>query len=323
MPELPLPPADLPVLHTVTPLWHSLPMSRALGKPVHLKVEALQPVGSFKIRGIGRLCALAVAQGVRQFVSSSGGNAGVAVAYAGQRLGARVTVFVFAGVPDTARQRMEEYGAEVVMAGPSWAEAHEAASQMAERDGAFYVHPFDHPDIWAGHSTLVDEVVASGLRPGLVVAAVGGGGLLTGLLDGLERHGLRGTPVLTVETWGTESFYASRQAGQLVRLPRINSVAKTLGAAQVATAAWERAQRHNVTSAVVTDDQALDACRQFALDHRLLVEPASGAALAAVYQRLDAVAQAPDVLVVVCGGVGVALGEAPFAYAPRQPDFPA
>ncbi len=313
-------PAALPTLHSVTPLWHSLPISRVAGRAVHLKVEALQPVGSFKIRGIGRLCVQAAAAGARHFVSSSGGNAGVAVAYAGRELGVRVTVFVFAGVPDTARQRMEEYGAEVVMAGPSWTEAHEAATRVADNDGAFYVHPFDHPEIWAGHSTLVDEVVAAGLRPSLAVVAVGGGGLLVGLLDGLARHGLTDTKVLTVETWGTESFYASRKAGHLVTLPRINSVAKTLGAAQVATAAWQRAQGRDVESVVVSDEQALTACRRFALDHRLLVEPAAGAALAAVYERLGPVAQARDVLVVVCGGVGVALKDEIFAYAPRLPD---
>ncbi len=308
------------VLHTVTPVWHSLPISRIAGRPVHLKMEALQPVGSFKIRGIGHLCQNAVAGGARHFVSSSGGNAGVAAAYAGRELGVRTTVFVFHGVPDTARQRMEEYGAEVVMAGPSWQEAHEAASLVAERDGAFYVHPFDHPDIWAGHSTLVDEVVAQGLQPKLVVVAVGGGGLLTGLMQGLDRHGLEKTRILTVETHGTESFFAARAAGHLVRLPRINSVAKTLGAAQVATEAFELAKQHDVESLVVTDEQALAACRQFALDHRILVEPAAGAALAAAYGQLGAVARAEDVLVIVCGGVGIALKDDIFAYTPRDPD---
>jgi len=308
------------VLHTVTPVWHSLPISRRVGKAVHLKMEALQPVGSFKIRGIGRLCQNAVAEGARHFVSSSGGNAGVAAAYAGRELGVRTTVFVFSGVPETAKQRMEEYGAEVVMAGPSWQEAHEAASQVAQREGAFYVHPFDHPDIWAGHSTLVDEFVAGGLRPGLIVVAVGGGGLLTGLMQGLDRHGLAKTKILTVETHGTESFFAARAAGHLVRLPRINSVAKTLGAAQVASQAFDQATLHDIESVVVSDEQALAACRQFALDHRVLVEPAAGAALAAAYEQLGAVARAEDVLVIVCGGVGIALKDDTFAYAPRDPD---
>lgn len=312
--------AEARVLHEVTPLCHSLPLSKAAGRKVWLKMEALQPIGSFKIRGIGLLCAKAAADGARHFVSSSGGNAGVAAAYAGRALGIPVTVFVFAGVPETAKQRMEEYGARVVIAGPSWQEAHEAASALAEREGAFYVHPFDHPDIWRGHSTLVDEVVAQGAKPGLVVVSVGGGGLLAGLLEGLDRNGLGSTKILAVETFGTESFHQAQKAGHLVRLPRINSVAKTLGAAQVAEAAFERARLHDVESLVVTDEQALRACRQFALDHRMLVEPAAGASLAAAYETLGAVGKAEDVLIIVCGGVGIALRDEVFAYAPRLAD---
>jgi L-serine/L-threonine ammonia-lyase len=307
-------------LHVNTPLWHSLPISRLAGKPVYLKMEALQPVGSFKIRGIGLLCQKALAAGAKQFVSSSGGNAGVAAAYAGRELGIKTTVYVFAGVPETAKLRMQEFGAEVVMAGPSWAEAHAMASELAEKQGAFYVHPFDHPDLWAGHSTLVDEVVASGYRPNLVIASVGGGGLLTGILDGLDRHSLRTTKVIAVETYGTDSLHQSLQAGQQITLPRINSVAKTLGAARVCDAVFERAVRHKVESLVVTDEQALKACRQFALDHRVLVEPAAGAALSVAYEQLGSVPQASDVLVVVCGGVGIALRDDIFAYAPRLPD---
>ncbi len=294
-------------LHTVSPLLHSLPLSRRLGKPVYLKLEALQPCGSFKIRGIGRLCTLAKHLGARRIVSSSGGNAGVAAAYAGQHLGLPVTVYVFDGVPETAVQRMQEYGAEVVPAGPTWQQAHEAATELAQSAQAFYVHPFDHPEIWAGHASLVDELVVQGPRPDLMVLAVGGGGLLAGVLAGLDNHDLGQTPVLAVETTGTASFAAAKAAGHPVRLARIDSIAKTLGAAQIADEAFARAARHDVASWVVSDAQALAACRQFALDHRLLVEPAAGAALAALYDGSPAVAQAQSVHVVVCGGVGVAL----------------
>ncbi len=303
------------ILHEVTPLWRSLPLERALGVPVQLKMEALQPGGSFKIRGIGRLCVNAVAQGYGSLVSSSGGNAGVATAYAGWRLGVPATVYVFAGVPEAALARMREYGAEVVHAGAGWQEAHEAASAAAAERGAYYVHPFDHPDIWAGHSTLVDEMAASGPLAETIVLAVGGGGLLAGVLDGLQRHGHTGR-VVAVETHGTASLHAALAAGKLVRLERIASIAKTLGAAQVAEGAFQRAQRRGVQSVLVSDAQALAAARQFALDHRVLVEPAAGAALAAVYERLGPVAQASSVAVIVCGGAGIALRDEIFAYPP-------
>ncbi len=302
-------------LHEVTPLWRSLPISRATGRTVRLKMEALQPTGSFKIRGIGRLCAQAVAHGTRRFVSSSGGNAGVAVAYAGHVLNIPVTVHVFKGVPETARQRMEELGAEVLMAGPTWEQAHQAATEAAMDPSVFYVHPFDHPEIWHGHSTMIDEIVAAGVRPELIVLSVGGGGMLCGVLEGLERNGLTETRVLAVETHGTDSLNAALTAGKLVRLPKIDSVAKTLGAAQVATEAFEQARRRGVESIVIDDAQALSACRRFALDHRILVEPAAGAALAAVYEQLGSVPRAEDVTIIVCGGVGIALKDDIFAYS--------
>lgn len=301
-------------LHVRTPLWRSLPISHAAGRPVWLKMEALQPEGSFKIRGIGRLCAQVVAQGTAHLVSSSGGNAGIAVASAARELGVRATIFVFDGVPQTALARIREHGATVVEAGATWPDAHRAACEAAEAGGAFYVHPFDHPEIWTGHSTLIDELVEDGARPSHMVVAVGGGGLLAGVLEGLDRHGLPDTRVIAVETHGTASLHAAMQAGHLVRLSRIASVAKTLGADQVAAGAFERAQQHQVESVVVSDDQALAAMHRFALDHRVLVEPAAGAALAVAYESLGSAGHAQDIVVVVCGGAGIALAEQPFVY---------
>ncbi len=301
------------ILHEQTPLWNSLPLTRALGVPVQLKMEALQPIGSFKIRGIGRLATGALQQGYKRFVSSSGGNAGIATAYAAWKLGVPATVYVFAGVPEAALQRMREFGAEVIHAGAGWAEAHEAASAAAAAGDAFYVHPFDHPEIWAGHSTLVDEMAAAGPLAETIVLSVGGGGLLSGVLDGLARHNFQGR-VIAVETYGTASLHDALAAGHLVRLAKIDSIAKTLGAAQVAEGAFTRAQTHGVQSVLVSDAQALSACRQFALDHRVLVEPAAGAALATVYEAMGPVAQAKSVAVVVCGGAGIALRDDVFAY---------
>ena len=208
-------------LHVRTPLWRSLPISRAAGCPVSLKMEALQPDGSFKIRGIGRLCAQVVANGTRHLVSASGGNAGISTASAARELGVRATIFVFDGVPPTALERIRDQGAEVVQAGATWADANRAAIRAAEAPDSFYVHPFDHPEIWTGHSTLVDEIVADGLRPSHMVLAVGGGGLLAGVLQGLDRHGLQDAQIIAVETEGkhwvvcAENRHFSRSAKSL------------------------------------------------------------------------------------------------------------
>ncbi len=292
--------------HIRTPLLHSRALSRP-GQDVHLKLEALQPVGSFKLRGIGAACERAVSAGATRLISSSGGNAGLAVAYAGSRLGAAVTVFVPGSTPAATRARIASEGATVEVAGSVWNDAHEAALAAADQPGAAYIHPFDHPAIWAGHASLVDEVVDDGLRPDAVVVAVGGGGLLCGVLVGMHRHGWTDVPVVAVETEGAASFHAAVRAGMPVLVDRPTSLATSLGARQVADEAFAWTARHAIHPWLVSDRSAVRACLRFADDHRLLVEPACGAALAAVYDAAAPLASAHRVLVVVCGGAGVTL----------------
>ena len=296
-------------LHIVTPLIESRALSLRTGHEVWLKMEAMQPPGSFKLRGVGLACQTHAQRGARRFVSSSGGNAGIAVAYAGRKLGLPVDVVV----PETTSARARELialqgGARLTVHGASWQEANELAQGMLGPDDAF-IHPFDDPLLWSGHATLVDEVVqsasASGFVPDALVLAVGGGGLLCGVVQGLQRNGWGHVPVLAAETHGADSLAQSVAAGQRITLPAITSIATSLGARQVCAQAFEATRQHPVLPAVVSDAQAVQACRQFLDDHRVLVEPACGAALAALLPALlpARLQEASRILVVVCGGV--------------------
>jgi L-serine/L-threonine ammonia-lyase len=301
-------------LHVETPLIESAPLGRAHGGArVWLKLESLQPTGSFKIRGVGLSCERAARAGATRFVSSSGGNAGVAVAWAGRVLGVPTTVFV----PRTTSARMigqmRAEGAEVEVSGDAWDDAHAAALRACEAggagdaDGAFYVHPFDAPDVWEGNATLVEEAVAQGLRdarPDAVVVAVGGGGLLCGVLEGMRRAGWDDVPVLAVETHGAASLYAAMKAGEPVDIGRIDSIATTLGARRVCARALAWTRERPVASVLVSDRAAVRACLRFVDDHRIVVEPACGAALAVVYDRAPELTRARSIFVVACGGAG-------------------
>ncbi|MGZ3184873.1 MAG: pyridoxal-phosphate dependent enzyme [Telluria sp.] len=283
-------------LHISTPLL----ASDAFAQPTWLKMEALQPPGSFKIRGIGHACAEYARRGARRFVSSSGGNAGIAAAYAGRRLGVPVTVVV----PETASARAKELilreQAQVIVHGASFQEANAHAMSMLTADDAF-IHPFDDPLLWTGHATMIDEVAAAGLQPDAVVVAVGGGGLLCGVLEGLHRNGMEEVPVIAVETAGADSYAQALRAGALVELPAIASIATSLGARRVARQALDWSARHPVRSEVVSDQAAVAACLRFIDDHRVVVEPACGAALAVAYD--GRLAQYRRLLVIACGGV--------------------
>ena len=293
-------------LHHTTPLLPSIPLQQRVNKAVWLKMESSQPSASFKMRGMGLAAERAVAAGATQLVSSSGGNAGYAVACAGRALSVPVTVVVPTTTDERMRSLIESTGATVEVAGSVWDEAHQHACLIAEASGGALLHPFDHPDIWDGHASVIHEVHAAGLEPGWVVVSVGGGGLLTGVLQGMNAVGWTSTRVLAVETAGAASFAAAHASGAPVQLESISSIAVTLGARRVCSEVIRRARQHDVTSCVVSDAAAVGACVQFLDDHRVMVEPSCGAALSAVYDRHpDLMSVSGPVLVIVCGGAGV------------------
>src|SRR5438067_124482 len=294
-----------PSLSIATPLLES----RALG--CWLKMEALQPSGSFKLRGLGHACARYAQQGARRFISSSGGNAGIAAAHAGRRLGLPVLVVVPETTSARARELIAREGAEIVVHGASFQEANALALSMVGPEDAF-IHPFDDPLLWEGHAGMIDEVAQAGLAPDAVVLSVGGGGLLCGVVEGMRRQGWNEVPVFAVETLGADSYARSLRAGERIELPAITSIATSLGARRVAEQAFALASRHPVIPTVVSDRAAVEACLRFMDDHRVVVEPACGAALALAYAAHDDAAgdAAPPVLrgyrrvlVIVCGGV--------------------
>ena len=287
-------------LHVRTPARYSSALSQSSGRKVWLKLESLQPTGSFKLRGIGLACQHYVRDGAKRFVSSSGGNAGIATAYAGRELGIPVTVIVPETTPARARRLISDMGADILVHGASWQEANERALAMLT-DGDAFIHPFDDPVVWRGHSTIIDEVAEDGVRPDLIVLSVGGGGLLSGVVEGLQRHKLT-TPVLAVGTTGASCLAQSAVRSERIVLPAIDSIATSLGARQVAEHAFALLSKHRIGCAVVSDLQAVDACLRFLDDHRILVEPACGASIATIYEQVAELADFQSILVIVCGG---------------------
>lgn len=293
-------------LHRETPLLESVPLGAVSGRRVFLKMENMQPAGSFKLRGIGRVCEEAAKAGATRFISPSGGNAGYAAAWSGRELAVCTTVIVPVTTSEEAKNAIASLGAEVIVSGESWKESNELALSMAAEDrSAKYIHAFDDPVMWDGHGTLIDEAAKQGPKPDAIVLSVGGGGLLCGTVAGMDRNGWGDVPVLACETEGAASFAAAVAAGEIVELKGITSVATSLGARAVAPAALELARNHRITPYVVPDKSAVAACSRFLDDHRVLVEPACGVSLSAVYENSPLLGDASTVLVVVCGGIGI------------------
>ncbi len=294
-------------LHIDTPLLRAPPELFGYERTAWLKMDALQASGSFKMRGVGRLVQQRVADGARAVVCASGGNAGMAATLAAQACAVPVTIVVPQTTAAQVREAIAARGASVVVYGAVWDEAHQHALHLAGEQNAAYVHPFDDPLLWDGHATLIDEVVRAGVAFDCVVASVGGGGLLAGIVAGLRRNGLHRVPVVAVETEGAASYAAALAAGQPVTLPAITSIATSLGARCVMQHAVDLAREHEIISVVVSDAQAVRGCLRFAETTRVLVEPACGASIAALGAQRDLFARFKAPLIEVCGGMGVTL----------------
>jgi L-serine/L-threonine ammonia-lyase len=293
------------VLHVNTPLLRAPSELVGAGRTVWLKMDALQPSGSFKMRGVSHLVQQRVAAGAKAVVCASGGNAGMAAALAAAACGVPATIVVPQTTSGAVRDAIAARGAAVVVHGSAWDDAHEHGVALARNQGAVYVHPFDDPLLWAGHATLIDEVVRAGVTFDAVFTSVGGGGLLAGIVEGLKRNGLGDVPVIAAETDGAASYAAAIAAGKPVALPAITSIATSLGARRAMPRVVELAREHPIESVVVSDAQAVHACARFADTVRVLVEPACGAAIAALLDRPEKSARFKAPLIEVCGGMGV------------------
>jgi L-serine/L-threonine ammonia-lyase len=159
--------------------------------------------------------------------------------------------------------------------------------------------------LWEGHSTLIDEVLEDCPQVDALVTSVGGGGLLAGILTGLMRHHRMDCRIVTCETGGAASFAAAIEAGHPVRLARIDTVATSLGAAKVAAWPVQHILEFPHECVVLSDDEAIMGVVRYANDLRQLVEPACGVSLAVAYLDHPAIAEAHDVVIVVCGGVSI------------------
>ncbi|XP_047617717.1 L-serine dehydratase/L-threonine deaminase [Phacochoerus africanus] len=308
-------------LHVRTPIRDSMTLSKVAGTTVYLKLESSQPSGSFKIRGIGHLCKTWAERGCEHFVCSSAGNAGLAAAYAARKLGIPALIVVPSTTPALTIQRLKNEGAMVKVVGETLDEAIKLAKDLVKNNSNWvYVPPFDDPLIWEGHASIVKELKETmSAKPGAIVLAVGGGGLLSGVAQGLLEVGWGDVPILAIETIGADSFNASTKAGKLVTLPRITSVAKALGVTTVTAQAMKVFQEQPVFSEVVSDQEAVAALEKFVDDEKILVEPACGAALAAVYSQVVQKLQGEgklctplsSLVVIVCGGSNISLAQLP------------
>lgn len=270
-------------------------------EPVWLKLEYLQHTGSFKARGaFNRLLAAAEAGrlGPAGVLAASGGNAGLAVAYAAATLGVPAEVYVPQTAPAVKVGKLRALGATVVQHGEEYEAAYEAARNREADTGALFCHAYDQPEIVAGQGTLGLELAAQLAGEfDTVVVATGGGGLMAGVAAALA-----GTArVVAAEPHAAPTLHAALAAGEPVDVTVGGVAADALGARRVGQIAYAVATGCGVTSVLVTDEAILAARRRLWDQWRIAVEAGAATAYAALTSGAYTPQPGERVVVVLCG----------------------
>ena len=265
-----------------------------------LKLEHLQHCGVFKTRGAFNRQLAAIERGElgdTGIVVASGGNAGLAQAFAARALGVRATVFVPEAAPEVKVQRIRVYGAEVVRAGSEYAEAFHAATRFAEDHGAVLAHAYDQPEVAAGAGTLAEEVLVDEPTIDTIVVAVGGGGLYAGVAAAARGR----ARVVAVEPERSPTLHRALASGHPVDVEVGGVAADSLGARRLGDLAFAATQAEAPVAVLVDEEAIVEARRRLWAEHRIVSEHGAATAYAALLSGAYSPADGERVCVVVCG----------------------
>jgi threonine dehydratase len=283
-----------------TPTEKSEALSGLAGREVYLKLENLQKTGSFKIRGaLNALMKKDDHERANGVVTASAGNHGQGVAFAAKLLGIPACVVLPIGVPLAKLTAIQRAGAETVLTGESYDEAHAAALEIARERKRSYVHAFDDDDVIAGQGTLALELLDDAPDLDTLVVPVGGGGLISGIA--LAASGRKSRPRLVgVQAAGASAFADSYSLGKLVEHP-VATIADGIAVARPAERTLAIGKKY-VDDVITVTDEAIARTIVVLLERtKLLAEGAGAAALAAVLE-LDGRVGGKKVGVVISGG---------------------
>ncbi|WP_435298397.1 threonine ammonia-lyase [Timonella sp. A28] len=266
----------------VTPIESSKALEKFTKVPTYLKCENLQRSGSFKVRGAYvRMARLSDQEKTRGVVAASAGNHAQGVALAAAALGIKAIVYmpVGAALPKVAATR--EYGAEVRLVGENVDEALAAAQQESERTGAVFIHPFDHADVIAGQATVALEILQQVPQVKTVLAPVGGGGLVAGLVAAFA-HIAPHVEVVGVQAHRAAAYTASLAAGGPVTVAAQSTMADGIAVSRPGVLPFDIISHGNTRIVNVSEEDISRALVYMVERAKLVVEPAGVAGVAAL-----------------------------------------
>ncbi|MFI6826700.1 threonine/serine dehydratase [Kribbella sp. NPDC050241] len=264
------------------------------------KLELLQHTGSFKPRGAFNRLLVAKERGEltgQGIVAASGGNAGLAAAYAARELGVPARIFVPVNAPAPKVAKLRTLDAEVVQVGNEYAEAYQAAVEARDEGDALLLHAYDQPEVVAGQGTIGLELLEQAGSFDTVLVAVGGGGLIGGIATAIGDN----AQVIGVEPELSATLHRALEAGEPVDGPVGGVAADSLGARRLGDLAFAAAREHGVRSLLVDEEAIVAARNELWHDYHLAVEHGAATTYAALKSGAYRRADGERMVLVVCG----------------------
>ena len=265
-----------------TSLVYSPAFSKATGNQIYIKPENMQVTGAYKIRGAYyKISTLSDEEKARGLVTASAGNHAQGVAYAAQAAGVSATIVMPTTTPLVKVNNTKDYGAKVVLHGETFDDAAELAAKLSEEEGLTYVHPFNDPAIATGQGTISYEIFQDLPDVDVILVPIGGGGLATGVST-LAKLLNPNVMVIGVEPSGAASMKASLDAGHVVTLDRVETIADGVAVKTPGDQIFPYIQKNIDDIITIPDDELVDAFLDMMEKHKMIVENAGLLPIAAL-----------------------------------------
>ncbi len=269
-----------------TKLIYSPSFSDATGNKVYLKPENLQRTGAYKVRGAYyKISTLSPEDRAKGLITASAGNHAQGVAYAAKRYGVPAVIVMPKTTPYIKVERTKALGAQVVLAGDVYDEAHDEAERLADEHGYTFIQPFDDPVVATGQGTIAVEIVKELPLVDYILVPIGGGGLACGVSTFAKEFNPR-IKVIGVEPSGAACMKASLEAGHVVKLPHVSTIADGTAVQQPGETVFPYIQKNLDGIITIDDDELVGAFLDMVENHKLIVEN-SGLLSVAALKHLD------------------------------------
>lgn len=282
-----------------TSLMYSPFFSESCGNNVYIKPENMQITGAYKIRGAYyAISTLTDEQKAKGLVTASAGNHAQGVAYAAQKAGVPATICMPTTTPILKVNNTKRYGAKVLLHGSTFDDAAEMAAKLSEDEGLTYIHPFNDLTVATGQGTIAYEIFSDLPDVDVILVPIGGGGLASGVST-LAKLLNPNVTVIGVEPTGAASMYASLEAGHVVTLPEVVTIADGVAVKTPGDKVFPYIQKNIDHIIRIDDDELVDAFLDMTEKHKMIVENAGLLSVAAL-NHLDC--KGKNVVPVLSGG---------------------